>query len=189
MNPVNLTRETKETAVTVQLGGRVSGIEVPVPLFAHFLTALVTTWGVDVKIAASGDIDVDPHHLVEDVGIVLGRAVSEAYPGYRGIARYGYWILPMDDARVLVALDLSGRPGVWLRGFPEGPVAGLDGEVLAEFLTGFTRGGGLTLHAEVQAGANRHHQWEATFKALGLALQMATRPRGEGALSSKGVIG
>lgn len=189
MNPVNVTRDTKETSITVQLGGQGSGIDVPVPLFAHFLTALTTTWGVDVSIKAAGDTEVDPHHLVEDVGIVLGRAVSEAYPGYRGIARYGYWILPMDEARVMVALDLSGRTGVWLRGFPEGPVAGLDGEVLAEFLSGFARGGGLTLHAEVQAGTNRHHQWEATFKALGLALRMATAPRGAGALSSKGVIG
>ncbi|MCL8206619.1 MAG: imidazoleglycerol-phosphate dehydratase [Actinomycetia bacterium] len=188
MNPVEVERTTKETTVVVRLGTP-GAVELPVPIFAHFLTALLTTWGVAADIRGGGDVSVDPHHLVEDIGIVLGRAVRQAWPGYAGIGRYGWAIVPMDEARVEAALDLSGRPGAWLEGFPGGPVGGVEGEVFAEFYTGFARGAEATVHVAVRAGSNRHHQWEAAFKATGLALRAATAPRGQEALSTKGVIG
>lgn len=187
MTPVEVCRQTRETSITVTLG-TATAFTVPVPIFRHFLTACGTTWGVDLGVTASGDIDVDPHHLVEDVGIVLGQAMRQAWPQYRGIARYGWAVVPMDEARAEVALDLSGRPGAWLTGIPQGNVGGVDGEVLAEFFSGLARGGEMTIHVTVATGVNRHHQWEAAFKALGLALRIATASRGSDVLSTKGVI-
>ena len=181
-------RQTRETTVRVALDGGTSNLSVPVGFFRHMLQAAQTTWGIPLEVTASGDVDVDPHHLVEDVGIVLGEAVREAWSGYRGIARYGWAVVAMDEARASVALDLSGRPGAWVSAMPEEPVAGLDSEVLVEFFSGFARGGRLTVHVTGEAGRNKHHRWEAGFKALGLALREATQPRGDGPLSSKGVI-
>lgn len=181
-------RVTRETRIRMVLGAPALRVALPVPLFAHFLTACFTTWGLAADVDGSGDVDVDPHHLVEDVGLVMGRALRERWPGYRDVARYGWAVVVMDDARVDVALDLSGRTGCWLSGTPEGAVNGLDAEALAEFWQGLARGGQLTVHVAVQAGHNRHHQWEASFKALGLALSMATTTRA-GTLSTKGVIG
>jgi imidazoleglycerol-phosphate dehydratase len=189
MTPATVTRTTRETSVqwTLAPGGELS-LELPVPLFRHFVSALLTTWGIGATVSATGDIDVDPHHLIEDVGITLGQALRAAWPEFRGVARYGWAIVPMDEAQATVAVDLSGRPGCWLVGVPEGRVADLDGEALAEFWAGLARGGHLTLHARWDAGQNRHHRWEAAFKALGLALRQATAPRGDAVLSTKGVL-
>jgi imidazoleglycerol-phosphate dehydratase len=187
--PTEVTRETRETRVRVVLNASAPGLAVPVGFFRHMLTAAATTWGLPLTVEAAGDTDVDPHHLVEDVGIVLGQALREAWPGYAGLARYGWAVVAMDEARSAAALDLSGRTGAWVAGMPEQPVAGLDSEVLVEFFHGLARGGTLTVHITGEAGVNRHHRWEAAFKALGLALRMATSPRGDGPLSSKGVLG
>jgi imidazoleglycerol-phosphate dehydratase len=181
-------RRTKETSVRVTLDAPTTVVTLPVPLLAHFLTATLTTWGLAAEIVGTGDVMVDPHHLVEDVGIVLGRALTNRWPGYRGLARYGWAVVPMDDARVTVALDLSGRAGAVLERPPAGRIGDLEGEVLTEFWHGLARGGDLTVHVVFEAGQNRHHRWEAAFKGLGLALRMATVPRGTDALSSKGVI-
>ncbi len=181
-----VTRITRETRVEVELGGA-SGITVPVPFFGHLLDACMTTWGVPVMVEASGDVAVDPHHLVEDTGLVLGRTILTRWPGYRDVARYGWAIVPMDEARVEAAVDLSGRTGSWLTDMPAGPVNGLEGEVLEEFWPALARGGQFTVHVQVRAGRNRHHQWEAAFKALGLALRMATARR-PGLLSTKGML-
>ena len=135
-----VTRTTRETRVDVELGGA-SGITVPVPFFGHLLDACTTTWGVPVMVEASGDVAVDPHHLVEDIGLVLGRAILGRWPGYRDVARYGWAIVPMDEARVEVAVDLSGRTGSWLADMPSGAVGGLEGEVLEEFWPALARGG------------------------------------------------
>lgn len=185
---VELTRRTAETHVRVRLAAADTDIRIPVPILAHFLAAAFRTWGVRVEIEATGDVQVDPHHLAEDVGIVLGQTLGEYLPGYAGIARYGFAIVPMDEALVEAVLDLSGRPGAYLDALPDGSVGGVEGEVFAEFLQGFCRGASCTLHIRALAGRNRHHQWEAAFKALGLALRMATADRGEGVLSTKGVI-
>jgi imidazoleglycerol-phosphate dehydratase len=186
--PTAIARRTRETEVQVILGAEVPGLDVAVPIFQHFLNACLTTWGCPARVEARGDTDVDPHHLVEDVGLVLGRALAEHWPGYRDIARYGWAVVAMDDARAEVALDLSGRAGSWLEKVPDGAVNGLEAEVLSEFWHGMARGGELTLHVNFAAGNNRHHRWEAAFKALGLALRQATEPRA-GTLSTKGVIG
>ncbi|MGC8486627.1 MAG: imidazoleglycerol-phosphate dehydratase HisB [Clostridia bacterium] len=185
--PTAVTRTTRETDVQVILGSDAPGLDVAVPIFQHFLNACLTTWGCPARVEARGDVDVDPHHLVEDVGLVLGRALAEHWPGYRDIARYGWAVVAMDDARAEVALDLSGRAGCWLEKVPDGAVNGLESEVLGEFWQGVARGGELTLHLNIPAGNSRHHRWEAAFKALGLALRQATEPR-EGTLSTKGVI-
>lgn len=182
--PSRVTRTTRETRVDLELGGA-SGIAIPVPFFAHLLDACATTWGVPLMVEASGDVAVDPHHLVEDTGLVLGRAILGRWPGYRDVARYGWAIVPMDEARAEVAVDLSGRTGSWLADVPVGAVGGLEGEVLEEFWPALARGAQLTLHVQMRAGRNRHHQWEAAFKALGLALRMATAVR-PGLLSTKG---
>lgn len=184
-----VTRRTAETDVHVRLGTEETDIEIPVPILSHFLGASIRTWGIGAELKATGDVQVDPHHLAEDVGIVLGQALKEFLPGYAGIARYGWANVPMDDALVEVALDLSGRAGAFLTGLPDGPVGGVDGEVFTEFMHGLCRGAACTLHLRVLAGTSRHHQWEAAFKALGLALRMATEERGEGVLSTKGMIG
>ncbi len=188
LSPTLVTRTTRETEVTVGLDSATPGLKVAVPLFGHFLDACLTTWGHPVSVEARGDTDVDPHHLVEDVGIVLGRALAKHWPGYRNVARYGWAVVAMDDARAEVALDLSGRAGSFLDQVPEGPVNGLDSEVLREFWHGLARGGELTVQLNIPAGQNRHHRWEAAFKALGLALRQATMIR-DGTLSTKGVIG
>lgn len=185
--PTRVERATRETRVSVELGAA-RGIELPVGMFSHLLDACATTWGTPVRVQAAGDTEVDPHHLVEDTGLVLGQALAARWPGYQGVARYGWAVVPMDEARVEVAVDLSGRAGSWLAQIPTGAINGLDGEVLEEFWPALARGGQLTVHVEVRAGRNRHHQWEAAFKALGLALRQATAPRA-GTLSTKGVIG
>ena len=183
-----ITRTTRETHVTVELDPKAPGLDVAVPTFGHFLNACLTTWGYPARVEAQGDIEVDPHHLVEDVGIVLGQALTERWPGYRDIGRYGWAVVVMDDARAEVAIDLSGRAGSYLGQVPDGPVNGLDSEVFQEFWHGLARGAELTVHLTIPAGLNRHHRWEAAFKALGLALRQATAPR-VGTLSTKGVIG
>ena len=189
LSPVALTRTTRETDVAVRLGGDGSEASTPIPIFTHFLEAMLRTWGQPAAVRATGDVAVDPHHLAEDVGIVLGQALGRFLPGYTGIARYGWSIVPMDDALAEVALDLSGRAGCHVTSEPEGPVGGVDGEVFLEFFEGFCRGGTLTLHIAFRAGSNRHHRWEGAFKALGLALRAATAPREGGVLSTKGMIG
>jgi imidazoleglycerol-phosphate dehydratase len=186
-------RTTTETSVRVALGagpadGAAPQVALAVPMAGHLLTACFTTWGWPAAARGSGDVDVDPHHLVEDVGLVLGQAIRARWPGYREVARYGWAVVVMDDAEAHVALDLSGRAGCWLHNVPDGSVGGVEGEVLEEFWQALARGGHITVHLKITAGRNRHHQWEAAFKALGLALRMATQHRA-GTLSTKGVIG
>ncbi len=173
----------------VRLGGEGTELSMPVPILQHFLGACAATWGTPVSIRATGDVEVDPHHLAEDVGLLLGQTLQRYLPGYASIARYGWSVVPMDDALAEVALDLSGRAGCFSRGVPEGPVGAVDGEVFLEFFQGFCRGAACTLHLVFQAGQSRHHRWEAAFKALGLALRAAVLEREGGVLSTKGVIG
>ena len=181
-------RTTRETDVATEIGGDGTELRLPVPIFRHLLAALAATWGVALQVEATGDVDVDPHHLCEDVGITLGQAVAAYLPGYAGIARYGAALVPMDDALAEVALDLSGRAGAYLRGLPAGPVGGVEGEVFAEFFRGLSRGAACTLHIELRTAEVRHHAWEAAFKACGLALRAAAAPRQGELLSTKGVI-
>lgn len=193
MREAEIHRTTAETAITVSLG--LDTFESPqivtnLPLFTHFLTAFAFHGRFRVAIDAEGDVSVDPHHLVEDVGIVLGQALREALGDRRDIARFGQRCLPMDEALVLCALDLSGRGQCyWAPGFPDRAINGVSSEVWPEFFRAFSRLSGTTLHLRCIAGDNAHHVYEACFKALGRALAEAVAPLDQRGISStKGVL-
>ncbi|CAB1128234.1 imidazoleglycerol-phosphate dehydratase [Mn(II)-dependent] [Candidatus Hydrogenisulfobacillus filiaventi] len=187
-------RRTRETDVEVALDldrPRPARIETDLPILTHFLSALALHGRLGLELTARGDVEVDPHHLVEDTGITLGTALAEALGDRLGIARFAHRVVPMDEALVLVAVDISGRGRAFYSGYPEVPVAGVAAEVWPEFFHGLAGAAGLTLHARPLAAGNAHHTLEATFKALGLALQDATRllPDGDPDVrSTKGVL-
>ncbi|AUW93282.1 MAG: imidazoleglycerol-phosphate dehydratase HisB [Sulfobacillus thermosulfidooxidans] len=186
-------RKTFETDVVVAVNldtDRPLEISTNLPLFTHFLTAMGKHGHTRWQIQATGDIEVDPHHLVEDVGIVMGQVLREAVGDGHGIYRYGQRYVPMDDALVLCALDISGRGQLYLSGdFPDRMVNGVNAEVWPEFFRAFAAHSGITLHLVCQAGHNAHHVYEATFKALGQALWEAVRINPEwGIPSTKGVL-
>lgn len=187
-NVVRTTRETDiQLALRLDAPGDASAIETDLPLFTHFLSAFAQHGRFGLTVAAHGDVVVDPHHLVEDVGIVLGDALRQALGEARGIQRFGQRLLPMDEALVLVALDLSGRGQLFWRGpFPDRAINGVQAEVWPEFFKGFAQHGGVTLHVVAEAGENAHHMIEAAFKGLGRALWEATRVEGTAVPSTKG---
>ncbi len=172
-----VTRETQETTVTVRLNLDGSGehkISTGVPFLDHMLAQVAVHGLIDMSIVAQGDVHVDDHHTVEDVGIVLGQALRKALGSGRGLARYGNATIPMDDALVLVAIDLSGRPylGYEVR-FPQGIIGRFDAQLLEEFLRAFTNNARVALHVQLLSGRNAHHIAEGVFKALGRALYEA----------------
>lgn len=187
-----IVRETRETTVTLELDldqQNAPLIETNLPLLSHFVTALSTHSYFSVNLKASGDVEVDAHHLVEDVGIVWGQALAQALGDRRGVARFGQRVLPMDDALVLCAVDLSGRGQCyWSGGFPDRAIGSVSAEVWPEFFHGLARNAALTLHMRHVCGDNAHHVYEACFKGLGQALREATRIVGAGLLSTKGVL-
>ncbi len=194
MREVRVERETAETRVRVALNldgqGR-AAIATGVGFFDHMLTLLAYQALFDLAVEAEGDLHVDAHHTVEDVGIVLGQALARALGDRRGIRRYGQALTPMDEALALVALDCSGRGLlVWEGGFPTEKVGTFDTELVPEFFRALALHGGLTLHIRLLAGANSHHMAEAAFKGVGRALRQAVAPdprRGE-VPSTKGVL-
>lgn len=165
-------------------------VDTGVPFLDHMLTALASTARWDLQVKAKGDIEVDIHHTVEDVGITLGRALKDALGVGRGMARYGSAAAPMDDALVLAAVDISGRPYAEVHGqpLPDRAPGGFHTDMLPEWLWGLARGGGLTLHIHVLAGRDAHHILEAAYKALGLALGQATAVKGSAIPSTKGTL-
>ncbi|MDA8205292.1 MAG: imidazoleglycerol-phosphate dehydratase HisB [Thermaerobacter sp.] len=185
-------RKTRETAILLHINldqAAEPRIETNLPLFTHFFTAFATHSGFAVELQAHGDVEVDAHHLVEDVGIVLGQAVKQALGDKRGIFRFGQRLLPMDDALVLCALDISGRGQCfWSPGFPDRAIGSTPAEVWPEFFHGFARTAGVTLHMRYLAGDNAHHIYEASFKGFGRALAEAVRLVGEALPSTKGLL-
>jgi len=187
-------RTTAETSVRVSVnldGVGESKIETGVGFFDHMLTLFAKHGGFDLVVKCKGDLAVDGHHSIEDIGIVLGEAVKEALGDKAGIARYGSFYIPMDEALALVALDISGRPYLVYEGGEMAPTVGdYDTELTEEFLRAFALNAGLTLHTRVLYGNNTHHKIEALFKALGHALAIAVRKDGsvKGVLSTKGVL-
>jgi imidazoleglycerol-phosphate dehydratase len=187
-------RKTGETEVSVKLnldgGGEVT-VSTGIGFFDHMLTLFAYHAGFDLSLQARGDLHVDQHHTVEDVGLCLGKCIREALGEKTGIRRYGWSLLPMDEALCLVALDLSGRPylsyGVEL---PVKLVSDFDPTCVREFLQALVNQGGFTLHVRGMAGENPHHILEAVFKGLGRALREAIRREdGEGEVpSTKGVL-
>jgi imidazoleglycerol-phosphate dehydratase len=155
------------------------------------LTLFATHGFFDLRIEAKGDLHVDAHHTVEDLGICLGKALSEALGQRKGIRRYGHALVPMDEACAVVALDLSNRPYLVYQTPVLSPHVGqFETELIPEFFRAFCQHGGVTLHIQILYGSNTHHMLEAVFKAWGRALDKATKsdPRREGAPSSKGSL-
>ncbi|QAT49741.1 imidazoleglycerol-phosphate dehydratase HisB [Caproiciproducens sp. NJN-50] len=184
-------RKTKETDCSVQLnldGGKVE-ISTGIGFFDHMLNSFAVHGGFGLKIAVSGDLNVDGHHTVEDTGIVLGRAFAGALGDRSGIARFGSFYVPMDEALAFAAVDISGRPFlVFGADFRQDRIGDYDSCLTEEFMRAFAMNAGITLHASVKYGTNAHHQTEALFKAAGHAMRLAVSPTGQGTLSTKGTL-
>jgi len=188
-------RKTKETDVTIHLDVDGTGgakVTTPIPFFSHMLEAWSKHGLMDLTVDASGDVEVDIHHTVEDVGIVLGQALRQALGDKRGIVRYGTAFVPMDEALVAASVDISGRPFlVFNVPVARTRVSNFDLDMLQEFFRAFAFNAEITLHVTMHYGHNLHHITEAVFKAVGRALADATRlnPRIAGILrSTKGAL-
>ncbi|MCI8364663.1 MAG: imidazoleglycerol-phosphate dehydratase HisB [Eubacterium sp.] len=187
-------RCTKETDISVQLGldgtGKFS-IDTGIGFFDHMLEGFAKHGFFDLEIQVKGDVHVDAHHTVEDTGIVLGQAFARALGDKEGISRFGNFILPMDDALVLAALDISGRTYFAFEAeLPAGKLGTMETETVREFFMGFASGLGMNLHIRQLAGINTHHIVEAMFKAVAKAMDLAVKKdeRIEGVLSTKGTL-
>lgn len=195
MRKANVTRKTAETDISVEIDldgtGQYDNLT-GVGFFDHMLDQLSRHALIDMTVRTKGDLHIDDHHTVEDTGIALGQALAEAMGDKRGIRRYGACLLPMDDALVRAALDLSGRPFlVWDVEMPTAKIGTFDTELVREFFQAFSTHGGITLHVEALHGVNSHHIAEAAFKAVARALRDAleTDPRKEDAIpSTKGAL-
>src|SRR5512135_1036107 len=186
-------RQTRETEVELELeldGRGQADLDTGIPFLDHMLHLFAAHGYFDLKLQATGDLEVDQHHTVEDIGICLGHAVREALQQRPGVRRYGEARVPMDEALAQVTLDLSNRPFLHLQvAFPPGGAA-LDPQMVREFWRAVSVHGGITLHITVPYGENTHHIMEAIFKAAGRALDAATQPepRAQGVPSTKGVL-
>ncbi|PLX81589.1 MAG: imidazoleglycerol-phosphate dehydratase HisB [Desulfuromonas sp.] len=189
-----ITRKTNETDITLELlldGSGRHQVETGVPFFDHMLVQIARHGFFDLTARAVGDIEIDAHHTVEDVGISLGEAFKQALGDKAGIRRYGRGTMPMHEALASAILDFSGRPHlVYNVPLPKAQIGNFEVELVEEFLTAFCNHGGINLHVNLAYGDNLHHIIEAVFKALARALDEATGldPRIEGVLSSKGKL-
>ena len=194
MRSANIDRVTNETSIhlVLNLDGVGKGvINTSIPFFDHMLNQLTFHSLVDLEMSAKGDVEIDCHHTVEDCGICLGKAFSKALGDKKGINRYGFFLLPMDDALVRVALDFSGRPFLnWKVRFPTSTVGTFDLELVREFFNSFSINSQATLHVEMLDGLNSHHIAEAIFKGVGKAIKMAiAKNQGLGSIpSTKGIL-
>ena len=190
---VGVTRKSKETqlSATVTLAGRGRiDVSTGLPFLDHMLEQVARYAGFGLTLHGAGDLHVDPHHLVEDTGIVLGQALSQALGDRAGIARYGSAYAPLDESLARVVIDLGRRPYLSYNVELRGRIGTLESEVLEEFWRALSIHLGATIHVDLIRGRNRHHVAEATFKALGLALREAVAPGGgPGVPSSKGLLG
>ena len=191
MRSATVDRTTKETKISLALvldGGEVS-ISTGIGFCDHMLTALAFYAGWGLRLSAQGDLHVDGHHTVEDVGIVLGQALRQALGDRKGIRRFGSAYVPMDEALCRTVVDISNRPFlVFHAEMPQAVVGTYDACLTEEFMRALAVQAGLTLHQECLYGGNAHHITEALFKSLGLALKDACRLDGEGVTSTKGVL-
>ena len=173
----SVSRRTNETDIRIEIdldGSGKADIETGVPFFDHMLNAFCRHGLFDMKVRVQGDIEVDAHHSVEDTGIVLGQAVAEALGDKRGITRFASCAIPMDEALILAAIDISGRGQLhWKVDVPIEAIATFDTQLGKEFFIAFAANAGLTLHLQELAGENAHHLLEASFKACGRALRAA----------------
>ena len=195
MRSATITRKTAETDISVELNLDGTGVydnQTGVGFFDHMLDQLARHSLIDMTIRATGDLHIDDHHTVEDTGIALGQALGQALGDKRGIRRYGACLLPMDDALVRSALDLSGRPYlIWNVDMPAAKIGTFDTELVREFFQAFSTHGGITLHVDGLHGLNAHHVAEAAFKSVARSLREAveTDPRkGDAIPSTKGAL-
>ena len=190
-----IARDTQETriAVSVNLDGRgAAELDTGLPFLEHMLDQVARHGLIDLTVRARGDLQVDAHHTVEDIGITFGQAVAKAVGDKKGICRYGHAYVPLDEALCRVVIDLSGRPGLSYRvNFPRARVDAFDVDLVREFFQGFCNHAMATLHIDVLHGDNAHHVAETVFKAFGRALRMALQPdprMGEMVPSTKGTL-
>ena len=173
-------RNTLETQINIDLnldGIGVSEFKTGIPFFEHMLDQVSRHGMVDLTIKADGDLEIDDHHTVEDVGICLGQAFAEAVGDKKGMTRYGHAYVPLDEALSRVVIDFSGRPGLFYEvNFTRSAVGGFDVDLFREFFQGFVNHAQVTLHIDNLKGDNSHHQIETVFKAFGRALRMALSP-------------
>ena len=191
----DISRDTRETQIRVRVnldGTGEQDLQTGVPFFEHMLAQVVRHGLIDLTVDARGDLDIDAHHTVEDVGIVFGQAVAEALGERRGIARYGHAYVPLDESLSRVVLDFSGRPGLFFHASFHRPRVGeFDVELVREFFQGFANHARCTLHVDNLRGDNVHHMVETIFKAFGRALRAAVEPDprlGDATPSTKGSL-
>ena len=195
MRSAKVTRNTLETQISIELNldgtGRVS-FETGLPFLDHMLDQIARHGLLDISVAARGDLHIDAHHTVEDLGITFGQAFNQAVGDKKGLTRYGHAYVPLDEALSRVVLDLSGRPGlVFNCEFVRASIGNFDVDLFHEFFQGFVNHALVTLHIDNLAGSNAHHQAETIFKAFGRALRMALEvdPRMAGMMpSTKGCL-
>jgi imidazoleglycerol-phosphate dehydratase len=195
MRVATIARKTAETEISVEINLDGTGAydnRTGVGFFDHMLDQLARHSLIDLTVKATGDLHIDDHHTVEDVGITLGQALTEALGDKRGIRRYGAFTLVMDEARIDAALDLSARPFlVWDVDFPTPKIGTFDTELVREFFQALSTHGGITLHVTKRAGVNSHHIAEAAFKSVAQALRQAVEPdprRSDAIPSTKGAL-
>ena len=195
MRQVEVVRNTLETQISVKLdldGTGKSSLGTGIGFFDHMLDQVARHGMLDLEISAKGDLHIDAHHTVEDVGITLGQAVAQALGDKKGVRRYGHAYVPLDEALSRVVIDLSGRPGLEFNvAFKRALIGDFDVDLIHEFFQGFVNHALVTLHVDNLKGDNAHHQAETAFKAFGRALRMAVEPdpRMQGILpSTKGKL-
>ncbi len=176
----SITRDTQETQISLELnldGTGESELSTGIPFFEHMLTQICRHGLIDMKLKAVGDLEVDAHHTVEDVGIVIGQAIAKTLGDKTGIYRYGHAYVPLDEAMSRAVIDFSGRPGLEYQvEYTRPRIGDFDVDLLREFFQGFVNHAQMTLHLDNLRGANAHHQAETLFKAFGRALRMAAAP-------------
>ncbi|WP_407279739.1 imidazoleglycerol-phosphate dehydratase HisB [Aromatoleum evansii] len=195
MRQAEVTRDTLETRITVRIdldGSGKASLATGVPFFDHMLDQIARHGAIDLDIKAEGDIHIDDHHTVEDVGITLGQAFAKALGDKKGIFRYGHAYVPLDEALSRVVVDFSGRPGLhYFVNYTRARIGNFDVDLAREFFQGFVNHAGVSLHIDNLRGDNAHHQCETIFKAFGRALRMAAQrdERAAGVIpSTKGAL-
>lgn len=191
MRKASIDRRTRETDISLTLdldGNGTPEITTGVGFFDHMLELLTVHSGVDLTLSCKGDLQVDAHHTVEDVGIALGSCVRQALGDKKGIARFADRLVPMDETAAQVAVDFSGRPALIFPDRLTGKVGSFDMELVEEFLRAFTTHAGCNVYVRIVSAGNRHHMAEAVFKALALCIRDAVRVVSERMPSSKGML-
>ncbi|MEG1981312.1 MAG: imidazoleglycerol-phosphate dehydratase HisB [Clostridia bacterium] len=193
MRKATIDRNTNETQIRLSInldGNGTHNISTGVGFLDHMLEIFAVHSGFDLNVFVKGDLEVDSHHTIEDVGIVLGKAFAKASEDKTGLTRYGSFILPMDEVLVFSAVDISGRPFIMCDvPLPDSSVGSFDCEMLPEFMRAFAMNSGITLHLKLMYGVNKHHIIEGCFKSLAHSLKIAAKKNdSDQILSSKGVI-